>query len=213
MRWEMYKYYYPNNSNIKNWLNKKKCYKCAQKFPVFQTLTKMMTVPMASTPVTLLFISLLTMIPSVQGIQLVNICLPTCGPIMGGVVMAVIRLAILPSGSGLNMQNEDVEVGQPDLQQLPIEELATLIEENSDEEEDDFETSLVTNDLDHTVITHFKVYQFGPRKGKGRWIINILVGPYTYGTKRIHASEGKFHCQKCLSGFGEALSKLTNQQF
>ena len=204
MRWEMFQFYNQNNSTILNWPNKRKSFKCGKQLPVFSSLTKMLIASIASTTITWLFMSLLAMIPCVSGIPVTNISMPTtCGPIMGGVLLACILLAVLPTASDMENPNEDVEVVQTDLQQLPIHELASLMEEDSDEEADDSETSLVTNDLDHTVITHFKYFQFGPKRGTGRWLINILVGPYTYGTKKINAGEGKFHCQKCLSGFGK----------
>ena len=121
---------------------------------------------------------------------------------MAGIFVAMCLLAVSPGGNGDDLENAPVETSEVDMQGLSIEELGSILEEN----EDKIETSLVTNDLEHTVILHFKHYQFGPKRGTGRWLINILVGPYTYGVKKIHNSNSKgvFHCQKCLSGYGKS---------
>ena len=146
----------------------------------------------------LVLICLLTIIPCVNAITLDNIPLHTCGPVMAGVLVAICLLTLTPAVDGQELENDEVE---PNAHEQGIEELGNMLEETDDDV--DFEPGLVTNDLDHTVIIHFKHYQFGPKRGTGRWLINILVGPYTYGVKKIDASEGTFHCQKCLSGYGE----------
>ena len=145
---------------------------------------------------------LVLLIPCVHGVNVVHISMQTCGPIMAGIFVAMCLLAVSPGGNGDDLENAPVETSEVDMQGLSIEELGSILEEN----EDKIETSLVTNDLEHTVILHFKHYQEGPKRGTGRWLINILVGPYTYGVKKIHNSNSKgvFHCQKCLSGYGKS---------
>ena len=89
-----------------------------------------------------------------------------------------------------------------DSEQVPAKEVDDKIP-MAEEVKKEIDNSLVDTDLDYTVITQFKWYEFGPKKGTGRWLINILAGPYTYGKKKIDDSQyGLFHCQKCLSGHG-----------
>merc|ERR1712012_1155285 len=51
------------------------------------------------------------------------------------------------------------------------------------------------------------MYQNGPKKGTGKWLINILAGPYTYGKRSINDSHrAVFYCQKCRSEYGKLTS-------
>ena len=101
-----------------------------------------------------------------------------------------------------DLRKPESEKDNSDLEQVQAKEVDDK-SQMAEEVKKEIDNSLVETNLDYTVITHFKLYEFGPKKGTGRWLINILAGPYTYGKKKIDESQrGLFHCQKCLSGHG-----------
>ena len=94
-------------------------------------------------------------------------------------------------------ERENLDVEQ--VQAKEVDDKITMAEEVKKE----VDNSLPDTDLDYTVITQFKQYERGPKKGTGRWTINILAGPYTYGMKKINDSQhALFNCIKCRHKHG-----------
>ena len=89
-----------------------------------------------------------------------------------------------------------------DFEQVPAKEVDDKLP-MAEEVKKEVDNSLPDTDLDYTVITQFKQYERGPKKGTGRWTINILAGPYTYGMKKINDSQhALFNCIKCRNKHG-----------
>ena len=101
-----------------------------------------------------------------------------------------------------DLHRSESEKDNLDFEQVPDKEdgdKIPMIEEVKEE----IDNSLADTDLDYTVITEFKLYERGPKKGSGRWLIHILAGPYTYGKLRIDDSHhGVFYCLKCRKEYG-----------
>ena len=63
-------------------------------------------------------------------------------------------------------------------------------------------------DMKYYTIATWQTWRSGSKKGKGRWLLNIIQGPYRFGKRSIDIETGRvvFYCLKCRTDSGRLVS-------
>ena len=69
-------------------------------------------------------------------------------------------------------------------------------------DDEDSSSPLASIDLDYHSFAVWQVYRSGPNRGKGRWLLHVIQGPYRFGKRLVDEQGlGRFYCIQCRQRF------------